>query len=168
MIQDIENWKTELLFTGRIIQDDDKTVSSNEAEKRFNRYIELLDMVEGNEGPDVFRAIIDSIQADEDYGAYQSALSITYKFPEPLYTESLIKALPDLIRRQPDWAGTFLVSIANQVEFGNTENIYRFNQYLSRSDNETRRIITNFIREQERVGWLENRVGVLAANNTAH
>ena len=28
MIQDIENWKTELLFTGRIVQDDDKTVSS--------------------------------------------------------------------------------------------------------------------------------------------
>lgn len=128
MITDVDDWKVELLFSGRIVQDGDETVSPDEAERRFNRYIKLVEMVEGDEGQNVFQALVDSIQADEDYGAYQATMGAAEKFPEPKYAQYLIEALPALIKCQPDWAGNFMVSIANQVEFGDEARIHSFNR----------------------------------------
>ena len=63
MTDDFQTWRSELLHTGDIIQDGDKSVSQPESEQRFNRYIEMLDAVSGQEGIETFIAIVDSLQA---------------------------------------------------------------------------------------------------------
>jgi hypothetical protein len=55
----IEEWKTELIFTGKIVQDCDTSVSDDEIEHRCLRYMELLDMVDGSEGEDVSKAVVE-------------------------------------------------------------------------------------------------------------
>jgi hypothetical protein len=45
----------ELMFTGRIVQDSDKSVDWPEREDRFNRYIELLESIQGDEGLETAR-----------------------------------------------------------------------------------------------------------------
>ena len=65
-IEQLSEWRAELIICGDIVQDEDDTVPQKVAEVRFNRYIEMLESVEGKEGEGVFNAIIDSITPRED------------------------------------------------------------------------------------------------------
>ena len=161
-----EEWRSELLFVGNIIQDSDSTVGSDEAERRFNRYIEMLDSLDGTEGPEYAQTIFESIQATDDYGAYQSAGHCAWKFGEEIFCKSLIHELPRLINEQPDWAGDFLVSIANGVGTEHQSVIDTFNSLLASLPSETQSVISKYIsdEEQSESGWLINRVGVLGVN----
>ena len=44
------DWKLELLFTGNIVRDSDKTVSDTDRQQRFIRYVEMLEAIDGIEG----------------------------------------------------------------------------------------------------------------------
>jgi hypothetical protein len=48
-MDDIDAWRDEILAVSNIVQDDDESVSDEEAERRFNRFIELVDAVQGDE-----------------------------------------------------------------------------------------------------------------------
>ncbi len=62
MIDEFENWKAELLFTGNIVQDGDDSVSDGDRQQRFMRYMDMLEAIDGSEGIEVARAIVQSMQ----------------------------------------------------------------------------------------------------------
>ena len=155
----------ELLFTGNIIQDSDESVPWPERETRFNRYIELLDSISGSEGLLVAKAIIQSMQSENDYGAYQTTQSTLGKFPSEEYIEALISELPSMIERKSEWAGELLCGLANSVGTKYESDIHLFTKKLSESPTKSRNIVLQYINQQEHEGWLEHRIGVLSAND---
>ncbi len=157
----IEQFTNELLFTGNIIQDDDNSVEWPERENRFNRYIELLDSLKGNEGLEIARVIIKSMQAEQDYGAYQTTQRTLGKFPSEIYIEAMILELPSLIANNSEWAGELLCGLANSEGTEYEEEIILFKQHLESTVTEAKNSISNYVKEQEKDGWLEHRVGVL-------
>jgi hypothetical protein len=128
------------------------------------RYIELLDAVDGTEGIDAARAIIQSIQASDDYGAYQTTQHALGRFPPSVSLQALIVELPALIERQRDWAGELLCGLANAVGTEWEPDIDEFNALLAQTPGPSRKVITEFISVEEERGWLKHRVGVLRAS----
>ena len=161
MTDSFEAWKSELIFTGDIVQDADDTVSHTERHARFMRYVELLDAVDGSEGIDAARAVIQSIQARDDYGAYQTTQRALGRFPPSISLQALIDELPSLIDRQRDWAGELLCGLANAVGTECEPDIEKFIGLLVKTPSSSREVITDFIAKEEKGGWLEHRVGVL-------
>jgi hypothetical protein len=154
-------WKSELITTGRIVQDEDNSVLPDEAERRFNRYIALVDMVEGNEGINAARALLQSIQSRHDYGGYQNTMNkLLFSFPAAQTAAALVAELPRIIAELPDWAGD-LVSSLTQAQGTSEQLTQAFNTSLRSADAKTRSDILEFIRNQEKEGWLEHRQGVL-------
>jgi hypothetical protein len=155
-------WESELIVTGRIVQDDDISVTVDEAERRFNRYIALVEMVEGNEGTNAARALYRSIQAQHDYGAYQNTINkLLFSFPVAQTVAALVAELPRLIAELPDWAGDLISSLA-QAEGRSDALTQAFNTCLRIANAETRNFIVEFIRNQEKSGgWLEYEQGVV-------
>jgi hypothetical protein len=161
MSEALIDWKNELLAVGNIVQDGDETVTAEEAHRRFLRYIEMLDSLTGREGYEYALAVMQSVQAVHDYGAYQTTGHTLWRFGEDAYCQAILHELPRLIQTLPDWAGEFLVRIANGAGTENESTIHRFNDLLSKLDRKNRSIIEQFIAEQEEDGWLEDQVGVL-------
>lgn len=160
-IDDIAAWKEELLFTGRIVQDEDHSVDPDEKHRRFLRYIELMELIDGSEGPEALAALIQSVQMRNDYGAYQTTYCIMGRFPDKEFIEGLVHELPSLIARQPEWAGDFLVGIANGQGGKWDYQIAMFNNAVASASPSVRRAIVNYVRSQEPSGWFSHRVGVL-------
>jgi hypothetical protein len=159
-----DEWRKELLHVGNIVQDSDNSVSPDESEQRFNRYIEMLDLLGGTEGSEYTLAIFESIQAEHDYGAYQTACRSAWLFGEDNFCMSLIQELPRLIKTRPDWAGDFMVSIANGEGTEHESVIKTFNRHLKSVSSDKKNVILEYINEQEKNGWFEHRVGVLGCN----
>jgi hypothetical protein len=166
MITDFNSWRQELLFVGRIIQDGDTTVSSDERHRRFMRFVEMVDALTGAEGSAAIEALFDSIQVQDSYGAYCSIDHALSRFPESDYLFGLVMALPRLIRELPDQAGEHLVSIANGIGGKWGHQVDLLNAIISKTAPDIRDVIISFIRSQETSGWLTNRVGVLCPLNT--
>lgn len=163
MIQDKDKWQHELLIYGRIVNDADTAVSSEEAEFRFNIYIELLDAVSGEEGEEAAQAIVKSIQVEDDYGAYQSAFNALDRFPPNIQVAAYISELPRLLESFPDRAGEILCRISNQFEVDGGELVECFNRQLMCLDRNLRQLILTYIRQEENGGWLDHRKGILGA-----
>lgn len=160
-VADLLTWERELLSCGRIVQDEDSSVPVEEAERRFNRYIELVDAVEGIEGEGAARALIRSIQAVHDYGGYQATLGkLVFAFPPEEVAQAVVAEVPRLIAALPDWAGDIL-STLTQAEGRSAELVRAFKTSLALAPAEDRARIIAFIRAQEAEGWLEHRRGVL-------
>jgi hypothetical protein len=161
-VADFEAWQCELLSCGCIVQDEDTSVPVEEAERRFNRYIELVDAVQGTEGERAARALIRSIQAVHDYGGYQATLGkLMFAFPPQEVALAVVAEVPRLISTLPDWAGDIL-STLTQAQGRSAELVDAFNSSLDLAPPEQRASIVAFIRAQEAEGWLEHRRGVLA------
>jgi len=69
-IEEFGAWRRELLAID-LVQDDD-SVPQDEVERRWNRFVELVDMVDGGEGPSVVSTLVAALRADQDYGAHQA------------------------------------------------------------------------------------------------
>jgi hypothetical protein len=162
--ESFEDWKIELLHLGNIVQDVDASLPANEVERRFNRYVEMLEGLSGAEGFEYALAVMESIQAEQDYGAYQIAERAAFRFGEDTYCRVLIHELPRLIETLPDWAGDFLVSIANGQNTIYQSTIDKFNMLLSEAQPNVRSIIQAYITKEEQGGWFSHRVGVLGNN----
>ncbi len=68
---------------------------------------------------------------------------------------------PFLIKSKSDWAGELLCGLANSVGTENENSIDLFNNYLKVANPDSKAIIVEYIKEEEKDGWLEHRVGVL-------
>ena len=105
MNNDFELWREELLQTGDIVQDGDTSVPQEAAEGRFKRYEEMVEAVSGQEGIEAFISLIESLQAKDDYGAYETTYRALWPFPSIVAAQGLVAALPRLIYSQHDQRG---------------------------------------------------------------
>jgi hypothetical protein len=164
MIASFEEWRAELLELGDIVQDIDETVSVQEAERRFNRYLAMLEGLNGNEGFEYALAVFESIRAEQDYGVYQVAERAAFRFGEVVYCKVLMHELPRLIDTLPALAGDFLVSIANGQGTAQQGVINTFNKLLTELEPSASIKIRSFIAKEENGGWFSHCVGVLGNN----
>jgi hypothetical protein len=143
---ELDEWRSELIRASDIVQDGDDSVSSEEREERFRRYVRLLDMVTGKEPQEVFQAIVDSVRVPEDYGAYERVHNALWKFPPEKFAEYFVAALPTLIRRmaQYDQVGRFLCPLTGH---GRKNYLPAFNRELGKAPVATREAIVSFIKE---------------------
>lgn len=156
------DFEAELIACGRIVQDDDDSVPIQEAERRFNLYVELVDSLRGTEGANVACILLRSMQSVHDYGAYQHTMNkLVFDFPSSLVAEAVIAEVPRLVRGFPDWAGEVLNMLVH-AQGRSDALVSAFNLELSGLAAEGRDAFVHFIREQEREGWLEHKPGVLA------
>ncbi len=165
MAFDFEAWNTELMFTGKIVQDDDASVDQEEKHRRFLRYTELVEQLKGTEGRQALTTLFRSIQVNTDYGAYQTTYRIMGRFPDHEFIEVFVAELPSLINRLPDWAGDFLVGLANGKDTKWDYQIGMFNEAVAKAPAAIRKPIIQYIRSQEPNGWFSNRVGVLCPDS---
>lgn len=148
-------WREELLFYGNIVQDGDNSVGEPEAVRRANHYAEMLDAVSGSEGVDTFIALVDSLQAEHDYGAYQGTYNVLWRFSPSIAAQGLVAALPDLIRRSRDLAGNVLCGFANAATGSGYDHLLAFKRALGSASAETQAVIMDFVSREEEDGWLD-------------
>ena len=166
MTVDFEMWRRELLHTGDIVQDGDKSVPQSERERRFNRYIEMLEAVSGQEGIETFIAVLDSLQAKHDYGAYQGTYGTLRRFPPGVAGQGLVAALPRLIERQPDCAGDILSQLAKSPHQESIAVLSAFKSALTAASADAQKAIMDFVIREESGGWLDGRgKGVIRAGS---
>ncbi|SDJ72421.1 hypothetical protein SAMN04487820_101489 [Actinopolyspora mzabensis] len=106
------DWKVEIVEYGDIPQFGDDTVPQDEAERRWNRYVELADSVTGDEGPEGVVAIVSSLKVQDDYDAYESAHGALQRFPPADLGKGVAWAAEELTRIPYDRSGIVLVIVA--------------------------------------------------------
>jgi hypothetical protein len=157
MITDVTAWSQELLFTGNIVQDGDSTVARDEAVRRAERYLDLVNMVTGTEDNGVFLALITSLQSPHDYGAYDDTFGKIESFPEEYFGLGFIKRILPLLPNRSNWAGRLLLIVCRSPG-----RIAYFNAALSGAPSRIRRAVMEYISSQEQPGgWLEYDCGML-------
>jgi hypothetical protein len=158
MITDFDNWKQELLSTGKIIQDEDDSKEAEESRGRlFDRYVELVKIAAGVHTSEVFQALMDSLQARHHYGAYNATFRALQSFPHPEFSQYLVASLPTLIRQNPgaraeEWVSDILCNVEDDAEVAQ-----QFNFYLSQAPVEELNLISHFLFQlQENEGLAED------------
>ncbi len=152
----IDDWCKELVQNSKLVQDDDDTVAPEEAERRFNRFVQLVDMVNGKETQLVFQTLVDAIRMPEDYGAYESIHNALWKFPPEHFAEYFVGALPKLIRRMSrhDQVARFLGPLNGN---GRRKYLPAFVAALSSASPSDKKTILNFIKKNcEELGDVES------------
>lgn len=159
MIDNFERWRREVLLTGDLAEDG---IAVEEAVARQRRYVELLELVDGSEGREVFQTLLDSMQADEDFEVYENTRRVLGRFPGDRFGQWLFEALPEFLRRRgTDDVEDFLAAIAS----GNLgpEALGSFNDAWAKAETAWREELLEVVRRLERHGYLSvpGRVGEL-------
>jgi len=157
MSNNFDVWRKELLQTGDIVQDGDTSVPQEVAEKRFNRYVEMVEAVSGQEGIEAFKTLIESLQAKDDYGAYETTYRALWRFPPSVAAHGLVAALPRLIEHQADHAGNILGQLANSTSDQDFAILSAFRGALGSAFADAQKAIMDFIIREENNGWLDGR-----------
>ncbi|MFD6093047.1 hypothetical protein ACFWGN_13080 [Oerskovia sp. NPDC060338] len=144
------DWRIGIAECGDLVQDDDEVASPGEAERRWNRYVELADSVTGDEGPAGVAAIVSSLKADEDYGAYQAAHAALDRFPQADLGLGVADAAKELLSIPRDNSGNVLLILvrAGSVAVG------AFNEAIRSIDPEVRLAIRELVEYHESEEWL--------------
>lgn len=147
----VADWRKELLSNSKLVQDDDDSTSPEEAERRLNRYVQLVDMVNGKETQEVFQTLIDSVCVPEDYGAYETVHDAIWKFPPDHFAEYFVAALPKFIRRMAkhDQVTRFLSPLTGH---GRRKYLPAFVSALESAPPADRKTILNFIKKNDELG----------------
>ena len=151
---DFAGWRAAILDASDIVQDGDDTVAPEEAERRFNRFIALIDQVQGGEADEVFLTLMETLTDQEDYGAYQSVLGALHRFGPDRRGRLVAEGIVPLLRRAAEQAGDVL----GQLAFAEDAAITAFNRACpERLAADERAELARFIAEQEHGdGWLDN------------
>jgi len=105
----------------------------------------------GQRGIEAFIAVLDSLQAKQDYGAYQRTYGILRRFPPSVAAQGLGAAIARLIERQPDCAGDILSQLADHHTKRNLAVLSAFKSALAAASADAQKAIMDFvIRERER------------------
>ncbi|MET9111905.1 hypothetical protein [Streptomyces zhihengii] len=105
---DFDTWQRELLFTGGFVQDGDDSEYGPKAQARFDRYVELADMVDGTEGPTAVKALITSLHAEDDHGAHEAVYGALERFPGRDLVRGTAMAVVNLLKIPRDNSGHVL------------------------------------------------------------
>ncbi|THB65670.1 MAG: hypothetical protein D6B27_08135 [Gammaproteobacteria bacterium] len=162
MISDKKEWIQQLLDCCRFVPDFGSLNLIKHAKNSFDKYLFLLEMVEGNEGPEIVRALIDSIQIQSDSGAYLVTVDTLKKFLKPGYARAFIDPLARLTFRRPDLASDLLFNMANYFTEEQRIFVDEFNDELRRSHSGATTQLINFIKSEEKKSFFSDFAGVLA------
>jgi hypothetical protein len=146
------DWKVEIVECGDLVQDDDESAPQGEAERRWNRYVELADSVAGSEGPDGVAAIVSSLRAEEDYGAYQAAHAALSRFPRSDLGRGVAAAARDLLTIPRDGSGNALLLL---VRAGSAA-VSSFNEAMRSLDASTQQEMRELVEFHESEEWLSD------------
>ncbi len=130
MIKDLETWSAELVLNSSFIPDFGSLNLLKQAETRFDRYIELLEMVEGNEPLEVLHTMANSIRMEDDCGAYQVTLNTFSKFMTETYTKVFIDILAKVDFRRSDLASDLIIIMSHISIDEQTSFLHLFEQEL--------------------------------------
>ena len=154
MIHGGDDWRAELIRTGNIVQDDDREADRDQAQRDCLRYVELVEMVDGSEGRNVFDALIASMQVPEDYEVYEATVLVLHRFRGASVGEWLYDGWFGLLERSPFRAWDLLNQLARDG-FG-VEAREPFNLAWGRADPQQQRRLLALVEQQERDGWLDD------------
>ncbi|MFD5249913.1 hypothetical protein ACFWIW_35575 [Amycolatopsis sp. NPDC058340] len=146
----MSEWKQEIVECGDLVQDDDGVTPQSEAERRWNRYVELADSVTGSEGPTGVAAIVASLKAEEDYGAYQSAHAALGRFPDSDLGKGIALSASDLAAIPKDNSGNVLMILARSGPVA----VDSFNQEIQAVASSARNEIRQLVEFHESEEWL--------------
>ncbi|WP_179382155.1 hypothetical protein [Streptomyces sp. SA15] len=144
------DWIVEIVECGDLVQDDDEVTPPEEAERRWNRYVELADSVTGDEGPDGVAAIVSSLRAEEDYGAYQAAHAALSRFPCSDLGKGVAMAARELVSIPTGGSGNVLLILARAGSVA----VSSFNEAMQMVDADVRREIRELVDFHESEEWL--------------
>lgn len=145
---ELKDWCRELIECGDLSENHPHEV----IQQRIERYWELIDMVDGSEGRDVFNAILSSIQDEGMTEAYESTYNALWRFPPAKFAEYFVDALPDFIDRYEEEAGRFLLGL---IGWAVEEYLPHFNDKLASTSTETQTKIMAYVKREENGGWFE-------------
>ncbi|MEV2189829.1 hypothetical protein AB0I02_02345 [Streptomyces phaeochromogenes] len=148
----LSDWKVEIVECGDLVQDDDEVTPPDEAERRWNRYVELADSVTGSEGPDGVAAIVSSLKAEEDYGAYQAAHAALSRFPHPDLGKGAALAARGLVSIPKDGSGNVLLILAR----ASSGAVNSFNEAMRAVDTDVQREMRELVEFHESEEWLSD------------
>jgi hypothetical protein len=159
---DIDAWRRELLATADLVQYGDDSVPEEVAVRRFDRYVELADMVDGTEGPLAVKALISSLWAEEDYGAHQAVYSALERFPALDLVRGTVFAAAELMAIPSDNSGQVLQLV---TLLSDQEALDEFEAAFGRLEPGTREDLSSLIARHEDDEWLadERSLGRLRA-----
>jgi len=158
-IADFESWRRELISTGRMAQDGDPAEVWEQSEAQVARYLELLELARGVYEKEVFKALLDSMQVEDDYEVYETTIGLLLSFPFEQFGPYLAEYFPEFLARDKERAADFLSLMVNYAKDGGKE-IVEFKNAVRNSDRASREVIQGFVKLQEKPGgWLDNKPG---------
>ncbi|MEV6716843.1 hypothetical protein AB0M48_32965 [Lentzea sp. NPDC051208] len=141
--------KLEIVECGELVQDGDD-VAQEEAERRWNRYVELADGVTGGEGIAGVAALVASLTAEEDYGAHQAVYGALARFPQADFGAGVAAAAKDLVALPRDNSGNVLLIL---VRSGSVA-VRAFDTAVQAADPKARNSVRALIELHESEEWL--------------
>ncbi|MFB8392654.1 hypothetical protein [Streptomyces yangpuensis] len=148
---DFDAWQRELLFTGGFVQDGDAFEYGPEAQARFDRYIELADMVDGTEGPTTVKALIASLHAEDDHGAHEAVYGALERFSGRDLVRGAAMAVINLLEIPRDNSGHVLQLV---TVLASDEDLQAFGAAFGRLQPEIRADLATLIAHHEADEWL--------------
>lgn len=144
------DWKIEIVECGELVQDDDDVTPQDEAERRWNRYVELADSVTGDEGSAGVAAIVSSLRVEEDYGAYQSAYAALRRFPGEDLGKGVAQAASEIIAIPKGNSGNVLMILTRSGPVA----VNGFNEEFGATDSGVRNRMRQLVEFHESEEWL--------------
>ena len=160
-VEDFGTWRRELLAIDLVPHDDD-SVPQEEADRRWARFVELADLVDGSEGTDVASTLVAALRAEEDYGAHQAVYSALERLEPQALTLGVVAAAVDLVTIPWENSGAVL-QLATLV--ATPDDLTAFGTALDRLDPRLRSELIALITQHEQGEWLadERSIGRLRA-----
>ncbi len=161
---EFEVWRRELLATSDLVQDDDDSIDEDEAERRWNRYVELAGNIDGTEGPWAVHVLITSLTALQDYGAHEAVFGALERFPPGALGRGTVMAAAELLTIPDDRSGHILQLLSL---LSNVDHLQAFGVAFAELPSNVRAGLESLIARHENNEWLadERTLGRLRALN---
>ncbi|MGW1316920.1 hypothetical protein [Streptomyces sp. NPDC002426] len=105
------SWSDEIFACGNLPQENSEE-TQEEGARLWERYVQLTDDVVGDEGVAGIAALVRSLRVEEDFGAYQSALSALERFPLEVFGAGVAESVQALKEMPECWSGNVLLIVA--------------------------------------------------------
>jgi hypothetical protein len=148
VIKDFEAWRAELYEAGKLTQD--VPDAEGEAEEQATRYLALVKQVTGREDIDVVIALIGSMRAEEDDGAYDDTIEALEVFPDLVLGRGAGLAWEALLSIPKKFSGEVLYECCHR----GAEAIVAFNEVYASLQPEAQRLLGALINHHETGTWL--------------
>jgi hypothetical protein len=147
----VKSWRVELLSLSDF---EAQGGSAEDQERAFNRFIDLVDMVDGADPDLVVQTLLDALSDQEDYGAWETVIRAFMRIPAERRGRQIARGFARLLDRAPVTAGDVL----GQLAMSGSEAADAFNQEMKATASaEDRYAVQKFVDDNELGdGWLSN------------